>query len=131
MKIVSGGFWWQLSSCQVVSETNRRGMRIFLRTMETQRQLAAILFADIQGSTALMQRNEKEASGFLRRFEKAMRETVPSHNGRIANFYGDGALCLFNATLDAMHCSMKLHSIFQLDPPVPVRIGIHSGTIVT
>ena len=99
--------------------------------MKMHRQLTAILFADIQGYTGLMQRNEAQASDLLRRFEKAIRQTVVKNNGRIANFYGDGALCLFIASLDAMRCAMELHATFQSEPILPVRIGLHSGTVTT
>ena len=66
------------------------------------RQLAAILFADIVGYTSLMQKDETLASTLLKRFQNELTEKVSSHNGEIVNFYGDGALCIFQIPLDAV-----------------------------
>ena len=96
----------------------------------SKRKLAAILFADIQGYTALMHKNEVRASILLRRFQKELAYTVNSKNGHIVNFYGDGALCTFNNPLEALQCAIALQSAFQVEPAVPVRVGIHMGTIV-
>ena len=105
-------------------------------TMEEnkKRKLRAILFADIVGYTALMQKDEATASTLLQRFQKEIEEVVAKHNGRIVNFYGDGALCTFNNPLESVRCAMELQSNFsQSDSQVsvPVRIGLHSGTVVT
>ena len=69
--------------------------------MEKQnRKLQAILFADIAGYTALMQKDEQTASTLLRRFQKNMEELIPKNNGQIINFYGDGALCVFQVAFN-------------------------------
>ena len=94
------------------------------------RKLAAILFADIAGYTALMQKDEQAASILLRRFQKNMEELIPKNNGQIINFYGDGALCIFNNPLEAVRCAMHLQKIFLEKPKVPVRLGLHMGTVV-
>ena len=44
--------------------------------MNSKRQLAAILFADIQGYTAMMQRDEQRASAHLRHFQKQMAQGI-------------------------------------------------------
>ena len=100
------------------------------KSPDTKRQLAAILFADIAGYTALMQKDETTASALLRRFQKELEKKVPEKNGRIVNFYGDGALCIFDTPLEAVQCAMDLQNNFKNEPLVPVRIGVHSGTIV-
>ncbi len=98
--------------------------------MNKQRQLAAILFADIAGYTSLMQKDESSATQILRRFQNEMEEKVENNGGQIINFYGDGALCIFQNTLEAINCAMVLQSNFEQKPIVPVRIGLHSGTVV-
>ena len=45
-------------------------------TSSHKRKLAAILFADIVGYTALMQKDEQTASTLLRRFQKQLEEKV-------------------------------------------------------
>ena len=96
----------------------------------SKRQLAAILFADIQGYTALMQNDEAQAANLLRRFQKELSQEVKSQNGKIINFYGDGALCTFTNPLEALRCAMAFQRAFRQEPAVPVRVGIHMGTVV-
>ncbi|MEM1119326.1 MAG: adenylate/guanylate cyclase domain-containing protein [Bacteroidota bacterium] len=93
------------------------------------RKLRAILFADIVGYTALMQKDEQTASKLLRHFQQQLEQKVTEYNGQIVNFYGDGALCTFQIPVDAVRCAMALQTTFQKAPNVPVRIGIHSGTV--
>ena len=70
------------------------------------RKLAAILFADIEGYTALMQKNEKEAHRTLDKFKDTLNQKVVQFNGRIVNDLGDGCLCTFDSAVDAVHCAM-------------------------
>lgn len=98
--------------------------------MSENRQLAIILFADIQGYTALMQKDEQLAASLLRRFHEELERIINGHNGRIVNFYGDGALCIFQNPLEAIQAAMELQKVFQWTPVIPVRMGLHSGSVV-
>ena len=99
--------------------------------VETNRRLAAILFADIVGYTALMQKDEINAASILNRFKKEVPIRVTEHQGQVEQFYGDGVLCTFQNPLAAMHCAMSIQKSFQESPQIPLRIGIHSGTVVS
>jgi len=94
------------------------------------RQLAAILFADIAGYTALMQEDEPYAGELLSKFQDALEEQVAACNGKIINFYGDGCLVIFKRPIDAVNCARALQVIFQKNPKVPVRIGLHVGDVI-
>lgn len=94
------------------------------------RRLAAILFADVVGYTSLMQKDESAATTQLRRFQSTITDEVQNHAGEIGNFYGDGALCIFNSPIEAMRCAIALQTSFGKDEKVPVRVGIHSGTVI-
>ena len=94
------------------------------------RRLAAILFADIVGYTATMQTDEPQALNSLKKFKTSLETEVPNHQGEIIQFYGDGCLCIFNSSVDAVTCAKALQNDFQSDPKVPVRIGLHAGDIV-
>lgn len=98
--------------------------------MTPRRQLAAILFADIAGYTSLMQKDEAHASILLNEFQNNLEIEIPEHIGKIVNFYGDGALCVFESPQAAIRCAMLLQKKWQNEPQVPVRIGIHMGTVV-
>jgi TolB-like protein/class 3 adenylate cyclase/Flp pilus assembly protein TadD len=93
------------------------------------RKLAAILFADIQGYTSLMQKDAKQASAILKRFHQIIEKEVNSNRGEIGNFYGDGALCIFETPGDAVDAAFLIQEAFTIEPVVPVRIGIHSGMV--
>ena len=94
------------------------------------RRLAAIMFTDIVGYTAMMQRNEQEGLAKVRHFSQTMEEQVKSHNGEILQFMGDGCLCIFNSAVEAMHAAKNIQESLQTEPKVPLRIGIHIGDIV-
>lgn len=94
------------------------------------RKLAAILFADIVGYTALMQKGEASAMSILNRFETVTQKAVEKHNGEIIKTYGDGSLLLFPSTVNAVQCAYEMQLAFKDAPKVPLRIGIHVGEII-
>ena len=93
-------------------------------------RLAAILFADIEGYTALMQVNEQKALAALEKFKTTLESQVLQHKGEIIQFYGDGCLVTFASSYDAVACANQLQLLFQTAPVVPVRVGIHAGDVV-
>lgn len=95
------------------------------------RRLAAILIADIAGYTALMQNDEENALALRTRFHHSLYREVACHDGRVLKFMGDGALCLFNSTLEAVQAAIALQVAMQQAPQVPLRVGIHTGDVLT
>ena len=55
------------------------------------RQLAAILFADMTGYTALVQENEQLARQKRKRLKEVLESTIGEFNGKILQNYGDGS----------------------------------------
>jgi len=98
--------------------------------MTRTRQLAAIMFTDIQGYTALMQQNEQKAIQFRDKHRSIFNDTTQKHNGKILQYYGDGTLSVFDSAIDAVNCAIEMQRGFQEDPSIPVRIGIHTGDII-
>jgi class 3 adenylate cyclase len=94
-----------------------------------QRRLAAILFTDIVGYTAVMQQNELLAVSILKRYTEVLKQTVASHSGEVLNDYGDGSLCIFLSATEAVECALDMQTQLQKDPAVPLRIGLHIGEI--
>lgn len=94
------------------------------------RRLAAIIFADIVGYTAMMQMGESNALQKIKRFETITRDTVQKYQGEIIKNYGDGSLMLFDSTVNAVQCAHDMQMAFQDEPKVPLRIGIHVGEVV-
>ncbi|HEX6889777.1 MAG TPA: adenylate/guanylate cyclase domain-containing protein [Chryseolinea sp.] len=93
------------------------------------RQLAAIMFSDMYGYTALMQQNEQLAKEKLRRLKDVLETSVSAYHGKILQNYGDGALSIFNSSIEGVNCAVEIQQTLQQEPKVELRIGIHSGEI--
>ena len=98
--------------------------------MSRSRQLAAIMFTDIVGYTALMQKNETEAIRTREKHRHIFNTSTEKHKGKILQYYGDGTLSIFDSAIDAVVCALDMQLGFLQSPSVPVRIGIHTGDII-
>jgi class 3 adenylate cyclase len=99
--------------------------------MSSTRQLAAILFTDIAGYTAMMQRDEKSAVTMVKHHRSVLEKTVTEFNGDVIEFYGDGSLCIFTSITEAVQCAYNIQQqMQQSDPVVPLRIGLHIGEVI-
>ena len=96
--------------------------------MESSRRLA-ILFTDIVGSTSMMQRDEQHAVSVNRRYVTVLKDCVLPRGGEILNDFGDGSLCCFSSATEALRCAIEMQQKFQIEPKVPLRIGLHVGEI--
>jgi adenylate cyclase len=102
-----------------------------------QRKLAAIMFTDMVGYSALSQRNEELALQLLEEHRSALRELFPKYQGSEIKTTGDGFLVEFASALDAVRCAVEIQKALaernQAQPAerqVLIRIGIHLGDIV-
>jgi TolB-like protein/class 3 adenylate cyclase/Tfp pilus assembly protein PilF len=95
-----------------------------------QRKLAAVMFADMTGYTAMMQEDEAHAKLLRTRQKKTLETLIPAHNGTIIQYFGDGTLSLFGSAADAVRCGIAIQHELQREPRVKLRIGIHSGDVV-
>ena len=98
--------------------------------MPSTRQLAAILFTDIAGYTAMMQRDEQSAIKMVKHHRAVLEKTVDEFEGNVIEFYGDGSLCIFTSITKAMHCALSIQQQMQAQPPVPLRLGLHIGEVI-
>ena len=97
--------------------------------MASPRQLAAIMFTDIVGYTAMMQHNEEQAVAVTKRYLAVLHEAAPAYGGKILNDYGEGSLCIFSSAMQAIECAVSIQQKLQVPPVVPLRIGLHIGEI--
>jgi len=81
------------------------------------------------GYTALMQQNEQLAKQKRGRLKEVLETSVARFNGKILQYYGDGALSIFNSAVDGVNCSVQIQQSLQQEPKVDLRIGIHTGDI--
>ncbi|MBI2947072.1 MAG: tetratricopeptide repeat protein [Verrucomicrobia bacterium] len=101
------------------------------------RKLAAIMFTDMVGYTALTQRNEKLALQLLEEHRLLLRKLFPRFNGREIETAGDGFLVEFASALEAARCAIEIQRSLAARniaaPPegqIRLRIGIHVGDVV-
>jgi adenylate cyclase len=94
------------------------------------RQLAAILFADMTGYTAMMQENEHLARSKRKKFKDVLDSTIQEYDGKILQYYGDGSLSIFNSAINSINCAISIQQQLQSEPKVDLRIGIHTGDVV-
>jgi adenylate cyclase len=102
-----------------------------------QRRLAAIMFTDLAGYTALTQRNEALAMQLLEEHRRHVRPFFPKHNGREIKTIGDAFLVEFASALEATRCAFdiqqtlnELNSGRPQDRSIMLRIGIHLGDVI-
>ena len=76
--------------------------------MSQTRQLAAILFTDIVGYSAMMQRDEQRAIDLVKHHRTVLENTVAEHEGNVIEYYGDGSLCTFTSVTQAMKCAFSI-----------------------
>ena len=93
-------------------------------------QLAAILFVDIVGYSAMMQENEQSAVEKINHFREVLEIISGELNGKIVQYYGDGCLVLFNSSTDSAEFAKLLQADLSEEPQVPARIGIHMGDVL-
>ena len=92
--------------------------------------LAAIMFTDMVGYTALMQENERQAKILRDKHRAVLERLILEHRGQILQYYGDGTLSIFGSAIEAAVCAAKIQQELQSGPKVPLRIGIHAGDVV-
>src|SRR4051794_539401 len=102
-----------------------------------QRKLAAIMFTDMVGYSALAQRDERLALNLLEEHRELLREIFPRFNGTEIKTIGDAFLIEFQSALAAAECGIEIQrTLEQRNHEVPaerrieLKIGIHLGDVV-
>ena len=90
-------------------------------------RLAAIMFTDIVGYTAMMQQNRQVAMTAVKQFEAVLKNRIASHAGELLQTYGDGSLSMFDSASAAVQCAKEIQE--EIRGQVPLRIGLHIGEI--
>ena len=93
------------------------------------RQLAAIMFTDIVGYTALMGESEHQAMQALEQYKSIAAPIVEVNQGKWLKDLGDGAICSFGSALAAVNAAIAIQQKANQDMDVKIRIGIHTGDV--
>jgi class 3 adenylate cyclase/KaiC/GvpD/RAD55 family RecA-like ATPase len=106
-------------------------------SIQGERRLAAIMFTDMVGYTAMSQKNEPLAVELLEEQRSILRPLFGKHNGQEIDSVGDGFLVEFGSALDAVRCSAEIQeTLGHLNENRPserkilLRIGIHLGDVI-
>jgi TolB-like protein/class 3 adenylate cyclase/Flp pilus assembly protein TadD len=101
------------------------------------RRLAAIMFTDMVGYSALSQRNEALALELLDEHRRLLREVFARHGAREIEAVGDGFFVECPSALAAAHCAAEIQRLLHernaaqtSDRRFLVRIGLHLGDVV-
>lgn len=97
--------------------------------MSTSRHLAAVMFTDISGYTALMGESESKALALLERNKHLQEPIINKHDGKIVKELGDGLLAVFDSALEAVACAVEIQQESRAIPELNLKIGIHLGDI--
>ncbi len=95
--------------------------------MPTERRLAAIMFTDIVGSTAVTARSEAAGIKLRDRHRELVRAQVERYHGRLIEAVGEESLSTFDSAVDAVHTALAVQQELDGDAELLVRIGIHTG----
>jgi TolB-like protein/class 3 adenylate cyclase len=98
--------------------------------MSQSRQLAAIMFTDIVGYTALMGNDEQRAFELLNKNRQIQKPIIEQYNGRWIKELGDGVMASFNTVSDAVNAAIKIQEACNVAKEFQLRIGIHQGEVV-
>jgi adenylate cyclase len=102
-----------------------------------ERKLAAIMFTDMVGYSALAQRDDKVALELLEEHRRLLREIFPQFHGTEIKTIGDAFLVEFGSALEAAQCAIEIqrtlakrnHDVTP-DRRIELKIGIHIGDVV-
>src|SRR5688572_20832772 len=98
--------------------------------MPQSRQLAAIMFTDIVGYTALMGEDEQKAFELLRKKGQIQQPAIERFGGKWIKEIGDAVLASFFTVTDAVQCAISVQQSCNNIPDLKLRIGIHLGEVV-
>jgi len=105
--------------------------------VEGERRLAAIMFTDMVGFTALGQKNEERAMALLEEQRGIVRPLLAKHYGREIKTIGDAFLVEFASSLEAVRCAAEIQEALRRmnqgradEEKILLRVGIHLGDVI-
>ena len=101
------------------------------------RKLAAILSADVEGYSRLMDQNEELTIRTLTSYRSAISDLVQEYRGRVVDTPGDNILAEFGSVVDAVKSAVKIqkelaerNAELPMEQRMQFRIGVNLGDVV-
>ena len=102
-----------------------------------ERKLTAILSADVQGYSRLMDDDEEATVRTLTAYRTAISDLVQQYRGRVVDSPGDNILTEFKSVVDAVNCAVEIqHDLAERNAELPderkmqFRIGVNLGDVI-
>ena len=89
-----------------------------------------VLFADVEGSTAMLERlGQSRWLAALAEYEELLSARIADHGGTLIKALGDGHLVAFPSARAALRCAVDVQRALPLEsaPDLRVRMGMHTG----
>jgi adenylate cyclase len=104
---------------------------------QVKRKLAAILSADVQGYSRLMEADEEGTIRTLRAYMEVIKGFIQQHRGRLVATGGDSVLAEFASVVDAVRCAVGIQEELKErnkdvaeNQRMEFRIGVNLGDVV-
>jgi len=101
------------------------------------RKLAAILSADVEGYSRLMDDDEEATVRTLTSYRNAITDLVQQFRGRVVDAPGDNLLAEFTSVVDAVNCAVEIQrELAERNEELPdhrkmqFRIGVNLGDVI-
>ena len=101
------------------------------------RKLAAILSADVEGYSRLMDDDEEATVRTLTTYRNAITDLTQQFRGRVVDSPGDNILAEFSSVVDAVNCAVEIQrDLAERNTELPYsrqmqfRIGINLGDVI-
>jgi adenylate cyclase len=108
-----------------------------MQSPSVERKLAAILSADVQGYSRLMEEDEEATLHTLTARREIIDGLIHQHRGRIVGTAGDSVLAEFASVIDAVRCAVEIQQHLKAqNAELPVRrrmefrLGINLGDVM-
>ena len=101
------------------------------------RKLAAILSADVEGYSRLMDDDEEATVRTLTAYRTAISDLVQQYRGRVVDSPGDNILAEFSSVVEAVNCGVEIQrELAERNADLPderkmqFRIGVNLGDVI-
>ena len=101
------------------------------------RKLAAILSADVEGYSRLMDDDEEATVRTITSYRNAITDLVQQFRGRVVDAPGDNLLAEFTSVVDAVNCAVEIQrDLAERNTELPYnrqmqfRIGVNLGDVI-
>ncbi len=104
---------------------------------EPQRKLSAVVFADVEGYSRLMDKDEQGTTARVGQSIGLFRSLIGDYGGQVANVAGDGVLALFDSATHAVKFAVEIQKEFGHEAVwhpgedrIAFRIGVNLGEVI-